>query len=482
MKRPTRITGVLILGATLWLAPAETSAQAAGETTAQAPSLGEVRDRVEARYQVLPIRDGIVLMPQYGSAEVQSIELADGTIAVNGQPVTGAELRDLVGDDAADVTRLSYMDPASRRVLFGIGPPPAAEPADTAAATGDEAPAEAAAPPDVADEPDGRGLEDVPFDIDIDSDDSRVAIGSSVEVRADERVDGDVVAVLGSARVDGMVGGDVVAVMGSVTLGPSAVVDGEVVSVGGRVDRAPGARVDGGVNEVAWMGPTHIGFHPEFDFFRGVGGVIGTVVFIAVLGLLVALAYLLAGRPIERMEYRVATSPWKAVAVGLLAQILFVPALVLTCVILAISIVGIPLLLAVPLAIVALFFGVLAGFAAVAKYVGHDAERRFGWDHRNPYISILVGLGLIMALTFFGKVLGMVGGPLDLFATVLVVIGFVIQYVAWTTGAGALLLTRFGTRHGWGEGEEPGAPPPPAAAPATGEVAPPPPPEGPAGA
>ena len=44
--------------------------------------------------------------------------------------------------------------------------------------------------------------------------------------------------------------------------------------------------------------------------------------------------------------------------------------------ILAISIIGIPLLLLViPFAMLALTIGILLGFVAVAKYIGHEAER-----------------------------------------------------------------------------------------------------------
>jgi hypothetical protein len=253
-----------------------------------------------------------------------------------------------------------------------------------------------------------------------------------------------VVSVGGSVRVDGTVEGDVVAVGGGVRLGPEAVVDGEVTSVGGTIDRDPGAVVHGKVNEVAFA--PHMSWDEDWGpgpFFAGVTGLIGTIVWIAVLILLVCLAYLLARRPIERMEYRVGTSAWKAALVGLVAQLLFVPALVLTCVVLAISIIGIPFLLLVPFAILALVIGSLLGYTAVAKHLGHVAESRFGWHHASPYISLLIGVGLIMLLSFFGHALGVAGGPLKLFGTVLTILGFIAQYVAWTIGLGVLLLTRF---------------------------------------
>src|SRR5262245_47077057 len=72
-----------------------------------------------------------------------------------------------------------------------------------------------------------------------------VRIFSDAWVEKGKNVDGDVVAVFGSAHVDGEVSGDVVSVFGSVKLGPTAIVDGDVVSVGGQVDRSPGAQIQG---------------------------------------------------------------------------------------------------------------------------------------------------------------------------------------------------------------------------------------------
>src|SRR5205085_7886332 len=82
-----------------------------------------------------------------------------------------------------------------------------------------------------------------------DSDD-RVHVGGSVRVGKDEVIDGDVVAVGGSATVDGTVRGDVVAIGGSVNLGPTADVESDVVAVGGAVHRDPTARIGGRVQEV----------------------------------------------------------------------------------------------------------------------------------------------------------------------------------------------------------------------------------------
>lgn len=447
--------------------PARALAQTDTLAQAETASLATLRAQVENRYQVQEVPGGILLLPKYGNVQVQNITITDDGIAVNGQAVTGPELRAMVAEDAEAIVRLTYLDADDRRILFGIGGAPMT--GDTTAMLAGDTTAVVAGDT-IAEE---QNEDD---SVDLDSSDDRVRVGASVHVGEDEVVDGDVVAVLGSVSVDGRVTGDVVSVMGSVNLGEDAIVEGEVVVVGGTLNREPGAVIEGGVEEVAWGGPNvHFG-GPEFHapFLEGVGGMIMTVIWIVVLGALAALMYLLARRPVERMAYRISESPWKAALVGLVAQILFFPVLVLSIVLLAISIIGIPLLLAVPFALVALAIGMLIGFTAVARILGSAAETRFGWQHDNAFVSVLIGVGIIMLVSFFASVLGVAGGPLGVFAIILGILGFVLQYAAWTVGLGALLLTRFGTRYGWGEAPGPGTP----AVPTTPPDAPPPPPSG----
>ena len=454
----------LILGLGLALSPAMVPGGALAQTPdtltqAQDGSLRMLRDRIESRYQVVPVQDGILLLPQYGIPAVQSIQLTDGEIAINGEGVTGAELRTMVAEDADAILRLSYLAATERRILFGIGGAPA--PADTAAAVDDTT---AQVEEEEYERPERA----------VRSTGDRVRVGASIHIDSDELVDGDVVAVFGAVRIDGTVTGDVVAVGGSVRLGPDALIEGDVTAVGGTIDRAAGARVMGSIDEVAWGGPDIRVRGPEFHapFLEGIGGLVGTVVWIILLGAFASLAYLLARRPVERMTYRVATSPWKAALVGLVAQILFFPVLVLLVILLAVSIIGIPLLLVIPFALVALVLGVLVGFTAVARQLGGAAEQRFGWQHDSPFIAVLIGVGIIMLLSFFASALGVAGGPLKVFAVILGILGFVVQYAAWTVGFGALLLTRFGTRYAWGDSGTEMPTPPASGAPEAPELPP----------
>jgi hypothetical protein len=275
-----------------------------------------------------------------------------------------------------------------------------------------------------------------------------VNVGGSIEVEEDERVNEAVVAVFGNVDVRGYVEEDVVAVLGSVRLGPRAVVRGSVTSVGGRIIQERGAEIRGDVNEVRLgMGAWHFGGAPwrpwsGHDMFSSWFSLLGTLLRIGLVMLLALIVAVVASGPTERISRRVALDPWVSGFVGLLAQVLFVPVLVLTVVFLAISIVGIPLLFLVPFALVALLFGVLMGFTGVARRVGEWAVG----PYKGPMVATMVGVAVITAGAIVTRIVWLIPGPIAPLAFVLWMIALFIEYIAWTIGLGALLLTRFGTR------------------------------------
>src|SRR6185436_13330826 len=67
-----------------------------------------LRHRVERHFQVLPVRGGVVLTPKADS-NVKTIEIRDGVIALDGDPATGAELREKLGAYAELVLEVSYL-------------------------------------------------------------------------------------------------------------------------------------------------------------------------------------------------------------------------------------------------------------------------------------------------------------------------------------------------------------------------------------
>src|SRR5436190_9125920 len=124
MMRSSRLAALVALAVAL-------ACTAAG---AQPPSGSDsLRREVERRFDVLPVRDGIVLHPKSPRAGVRSIEITSDSISIDGAPATGGELRQKLGADADLVLRLSYLDADARRALGAPAsapsePPRAAEP------------------------------------------------------------------------------------------------------------------------------------------------------------------------------------------------------------------------------------------------------------------------------------------------------------------------------------------------------------------
>src|SRR4029450_3029193 len=89
-----------------------------------------LRTRIEQRFDVVPLTDGIALRPKTRRGDVRLIEIGDGPIAVNGGAVTGRELRERLGSDADPVLRLSYLSTEARKELFSPEHPNAEAPAE----------------------------------------------------------------------------------------------------------------------------------------------------------------------------------------------------------------------------------------------------------------------------------------------------------------------------------------------------------------
>ena len=400
-----------------------------------------LRERVQQRYNVVPITNGIALTPKDRNSDVRLIEVSD-TIAVNGAVVSGAELRDLVGPDAQLVLQLSYMDAAARQALVPPQPPPDVEKPDTQSDAESRArEAESRA----RDAMSGRRR----------SNGDRVNIFGDVRVREDEQVSGQVVAVLGSVRIDGEVGDQVVAVLGSVDLGPKAVVRGDIVSVGGRVHRAEGAQVRGGVTEVA-LGRAHI---PDnivpwmsgigllsLGSFGAVPRLIGSTFRLLLLMTLGALAYIVARRSVEQSAERVQDNPVKATFVGLAAGLLIGPVIFIAAFVLVLTIIGIPLLLLIPFLLAFLLLLALVGFTGTAAAVGQWASRRFGIGSGVGLGSVVLGIGLIFLPLMAARLMALGGWMTAPFSFVLGGAAFGFELLVWAAGFGAVLSNTFG---GW---------------------------------
>ncbi|HYW12935.1 MAG TPA: polymer-forming cytoskeletal protein [Longimicrobium sp.] len=285
--------------------------------------------------------------------------------------------------------------------------------------------------------------------------DDVLQINGDRTIAAGETVDGDVVVLNGDLTVLGEVRGDVTVARGDLRLESGAVVTGDAVVSGGRlVDH--GARVAGemrvvdnghaiGMRDGA---PVATRVRLGRSWFAPIGqGLVGLMETLA-LGLVLAgvgAALIFYGLPhLNRLSDIVRNDTGRAVAIGLAANFLVIPAFIVGLVALAVTIVGIPLLLVyVPLFWVAVAGAAMVGVVAVAHALGErTAEQRGSFEvrHRNAYAYVFTGLALLLAPLLAAHLLGMTG----FLGFVGDLVGFfagVMLWLAASVGVGAVLIT-----------------------------------------
>jgi hypothetical protein len=238
-----------------------------------------------------------------------------------------------------------------------------------------------------------------------------------------------------------------VAVLGSVELGPKAVVRGDVVSIGGRVRRAPGSQIGGAITEISlgdagahlnapWIGSMSVAGFDELP--RLFLSTFRLLLLIIVAGI----AYVVARGSVEGSAQRAVDNTPKALLVGLAAELLFAPVLALTAVLLALSIIGIPLLLLLPFAVLVLILLALAGFTGTAAALGQAVRRRFGIGGEPGFVDIVLGVLVILSPVLIARMLALAtwDNPLT---WILMLTGTGFEFLAWTTGFGAVLMNTF---------------------------------------
>ena len=427
MKRMTRLVLMLAMTATM--------STAAFAQAAEDPR--ELRAGIDRHFDVVPLTEGIALRPKSDTRGFRLIEVSRGTVVIDGNPVTGGELRNRAGEDADLILRLSYLDAAATRTFLRNERTEPERPTEKTPAAG-----ETTVPPvEQHDEHPERRMR---------STGDRVRVLGSVYVGRDEEVSGQVVAVLGSVHIEGTVRDQVVAVLGSVDLGPDAVVHGDIVSVGGQVRKAPGAHADGAVTEVA-LGRWDIDGSPWFGWgsfhrygvFSAATRLVGSMFHLVLLVLLASLAFIVARTPVERSAERIADDPLRYTLIGIVAEILLFPVLFLIAIVLVITVVGIPLLLLMPFAVLFLILLALVGFSGTAYALGQWTRRRFGMGGPPALIDVALGVLTILLPLLIGRVVALGGWPVSPLALFLIATGIAVEYLAWAGGFGAVLANTF---------------------------------------
>ncbi len=211
------------------------------------------------------------------------------------------------------------------------------------------------------------------------------------DVRVAGRVDGDVIVLSGDALVSGTVEGDLFTASGTARLLPSARVDGDVSYGDERPRIALDARVHGDVSKQGWP-----------DLGGGLIPVIGGfIVWLAITVsalVLGALLLLIAPRAAEALEARSRERVGPTIAIGV-AILIVLP---VTAFLAAITVLGLPLAVAVLLALLPL--GAVA-YLTSAYVLG----RRILKPPRERLLAFLVGLAILRALALIPILGALVG-------------------------------------------------------------------------
>ena len=391
-------------------------------------AVGELRNRLRDRYDVLSLQDGVGLVPRSRDAGIRVIEIRNGAVSIDGMTATGDQLRMRLGADADLVLRISYLDAAQQRQLSGEAAPPGAPIPPPPVP-------QVAPPPPVPERPRNAGRRG----------DEIVRFGSDVVVNRGETVE-EVVVIAGNATINGEVDGELTVVGGNATLGPEAIVRDDVTVVGGSLNRAEGAIIEGrvenvGVGDGRWREAGFPGMVRDTifrDTLGRVGSFAGTLLRIGFLALLALIVVAFGRTWIERIAERAAADPLRSGLAGFLGQVLFIPVLLITILVLIVSIIGIPLLVLLPFAFLAIMIVALVGFTGVAYYVGSLLAGRFGWSARGDYVAVLLGVLAIALITLVARAAAIVGG--GFFAFPVAFVGLLVEYLAWTLGFGAAIL------------------------------------------
>jgi len=266
---------------------------------------------------------------------------------------------------------------------------------------------------------------------------------------------GDAVCIGGNFHISGNLLGDAVIIGGNADVESTAVIKGDLVCIGGSVSREKGAEVKGEIVNISLpvissilpfvFKYTHPGrgdvvrkpfIHPFGKrFFRLA---LFFVMVVALIVLILIIIILFRGG-VEKVSDAVRSQFWKTVLAGFLGVLLIIPLTVL----LAVLIIGIPL---VPVLWIAFVAALIFGYVCIAYTIGKIIAEKRDWKDRSPYILALLGLAIIEVIPFLGRLVALPGGLFNAAGGFLNFLGFIIVYIVFMVGLGGVILTRFGAR------------------------------------
>ncbi|MEX0980090.1 MAG: hypothetical protein WDZ89_03290 [Gemmatimonadota bacterium] len=296
----------------------------------------------------------------------------------------------------------------------------------------------------------------------------RIHTGESVTIGEDEVVRGTLLVVDGDAEILGRVEGNVVILGGTLDLHEGSTVTGDVRWNDGRVTgardvvegrirrvqpaEAPAAAAAAAREQVRDATRRTRSFNPLLHIGRGIAGLFQNLISFAILALVGFGIIHFAGDRLDVVARTARRSAARSAAVGFAGAFLFLPVWILGMVALAISIIGIPALLAwIPLFPLAVGIAIVFGYMAIALNLGEWlAAQRFEklpWLRvSNPFMAIIAGLGLLLVPFVVANVIQMGGPWLRAMQGLFAALGGLAGVIAATVGLGAVLLSRGGRR------------------------------------
>ncbi len=306
---------------------------------------------------------------------------------------------------------------------------------------------------------------------DLDVESVELILGEDRAIPRDASVDGSVLIADGTLEVRGRIRGHAVVVDGTAVLEEGGRVDGDVRLWDAHLERRGGS-VHGDVVDVLrergdaptagvrlqehiqqeaardrWEGRRHSGVLSRVG--RAAGGVLEAGASFLVFAFLTLLSTRLAGDRVDAVAHAVQQGPARSAAVGLATGFLILPLYLLGAAVLAVTIVGIPVLLAwIPLYPVVVAAACAVGYVAashqVGRWVANQNISKLEWvDPHNPTHLKLLGVAALTAPFAVGAVASAV--PVVGWIGVLVrVLGSLACVAAAVTGLGAVIITRGG--------------------------------------
>jgi hypothetical protein len=264
-----------------------------------------------------------------------------------------------------------------------------------------------------------------------------VRVGHDVYVHEDEVVHGDVFVLGGDLRVEGAIQGSAVVVSGGIELGSRARVGGEVVALGGRVESAPGSEVRGGAVGLSLF-PQPLARGVDWRRAQHIAALVGDLVGALLMLVWTLLVSLAARRRLGRARSWLEVAPWRTTGLGVLALTGGLFAVVMGVVLLAITLVGLPLsLLVASITIVLLLVANAIGLVHFGAWLCRLLRLR----GRSPFLHGTLGVLLVAAPQVAADLVRLSetgdGSSLRVAHAVLIA-------VAIAAGLGTLVLSRLG--------------------------------------